>query len=272
MKFNRCFFLVIFSFLFFPINSLASINTYTRTNDNLLVPKDVVVDDSNIQEILETPAVNSLDKIYDYADLYTEEEEQKLYNQVINFINTSNIDVAIVTTNDTNNYLISDYAYHFYDNNDFKKDGVVFVICVAGGSPEIFMGNIGDKNGKVFTIYSDDRIRDILQYIYSDIKESKYYSATNTYIKILDGFFNLNRVGDYRVSAGGKIIKIIPWIEIVILSVALSFIFIMFFVYRLRGYKKLSYREFLSKRIDESTLNVKLEEDEFCNSIISDKK
>ena len=63
---------------------------------------------------METPAVNSLEKIYDYADLYTEEEEQKLYNQVINFINTSNIDVAIVTTNDTNNYLISDYDIEFY--------------------------------------------------------------------------------------------------------------------------------------------------------------
>lgn len=272
MKFNRCFFLFIFSFLFFPINLLASINTYTRTNENPLVPKNIIVNDSNIQEILQTPAVSPLEKIYDYADLYTEEEEEKLYKKVANFINASDIDVAIVTTNTTNNYLVSDYAYHFYDYNNFKTNGVVFVICVASGSPEIFMGNVGDENGKVFTLYTDNRIRDILEYIYPDIKRNKYYSATNTYIEILDGFFNLDRDGDYRVSDNGKVVKIIPWIEILVLSVALSFIFIMFFVYRLRRYRKFSYQGLLSKKIDNSTLNVKLEKDQLSNSVINEKK
>ena len=57
------------------INVFASTNTYTRTNDNLLVPEDVTVTSNNINDILKTPAVFSSEKIYDFADLYTDNEE-----------------------------------------------------------------------------------------------------------------------------------------------------------------------------------------------------
>lgn len=272
MKYIRYFVTFVFFFLIFQKDVDASINVYNRTIKNPLVPKDVIVSDSNINDILQTPAVSATEKIYDYANLYTEKEEEKLYNQVNDFINYSNIDVAIVTINNSNNYSLKDYAYNFYDYNDFKMDGIIFVIMVGGDSPEIFMGNSGDETGKVFTIYTDDRINQILKYIYSDIEKSKYYSATNTYVKILQGFFNLDRAGDYRVNEQGKIVKVIPWLEIVILSLALAFIFTMIFIYRFNKYNKVSCQDSLKKRINDSTLAVKLESDNFYDSIISDKK
>ena len=274
MKNNRLFFLIIFVFiiLIFPLQSLASNNTYTRTIEEPLVPKDVVISDSNIDDVLKTPAVSSSEKIYDYADLYTEKEEKKLYKKVKEFIKYSDIDVVIVTTKDMNGYSIKDYAYHFYDYNDFKMDGVVFVIYINESMPEIFMGNSGDSKGKVFSIYTGDRINQILKYIYPDIKSFKYYSATNTYIKILQGFYNLEHKGVYKVTEQGKIVKVIPWLEIFILSIAMTFIVTMLFVYQLRGYRKISCKGFFGRRIDTSTLNVKIEKDEFVGFVTDEKK
>ena len=272
MKFKHYFNLFLFLFFFIPINSFASVNVYTRTVENPLVPENIIVDDSNIETILQTPAVSVTEKIYDYADLYTDIEEEKLYKKINEFIDNTKIDVAIVTTNNTNNYLISDYAYNFYDYNNFKNDGIVFVICVASGTPEIFMGNSGDENSEVFAIYNDNRINEILKYIYPTIKSGKYYSATSTYIKILDGFFNINRDGDYKVSEEGEIVKVIPWIEMIILSATISFILIMICIFLLKKNKKIVYQGVLASKIDNSTLNVKLEKDQFLNSVINDKK
>lgn len=138
-------FIIFGLFIFFIVNNnvFASTNTYTRTKEAPLVPKDVVVDENNINNILNTPAVSSSEKVYDYADLLTDDEEKKLVTNINEYISNSIIDVAIVTTNNLNGYSISEYAYNFYDYNDFMSDGVVFVIKVGGSEPEIFMGNSG---------------------------------------------------------------------------------------------------------------------------------
>src|SRR5574344_564031 len=130
-------FIIFGLFIFFIVNNnvFASTNTYIRTKEAPLVPKDVVVDENNINNILNTPAVSSSEKVYDYADLLTDDEEKKLVTNINEYISNSIIDVAIVTTNNLNGYSISDYAYNFYDYNDFMSDGVVFVIKVGGSEP-----------------------------------------------------------------------------------------------------------------------------------------
>ena len=70
--------IVFILFISIPKNCLASTNTLTRTREKPLVPDRVIVDENNIDEILLTPAVSSNEKIYDFAELYTEEEEKKL--------------------------------------------------------------------------------------------------------------------------------------------------------------------------------------------------
>ena len=128
---------VLIIFFLVPITCMASTNTYQRTRENLIVPKDVIVDNNNINDILNTPAVSSMEKVYDYANLYSEEEENNLFQQISDYIDKSSIDVALVTTRDLNGFSLSDYAYHFYDYNDFKDSGVVFVIYIDSVEPHI---------------------------------------------------------------------------------------------------------------------------------------
>ena len=63
--------LVFFVLFIFNITLVsASTNTNTRTEDNYLINDWIEVTDSNRGNILNTPAVNAEEKIYDFADLY----------------------------------------------------------------------------------------------------------------------------------------------------------------------------------------------------------
>lgn len=53
-----------------------------------------------------TPVVDETKKIYDYANLITDEEEIELYNKVQEFINKYNMDMVIVTINSKSEILI----------------------------------------------------------------------------------------------------------------------------------------------------------------------
>lgn len=258
---------IFISFILFLsyINCNASINTYTRTNDNLYLPSDVKVTPDNIDNILKTPAVSSKEKIYDYADLFTDKEEDLLYDEITKYINHSTIDLAIVTTNNLNGKHIADYAYDFYDYNDFASSGVVFVIYKGTGDPEIFMGNSGSENDDIFNIYSDDRINAILSYIYNDLKNGNYYKGVSNYIKLLEGFYDREN-GDYKVDPDGKIVKVIPWFEIIILSISLTFIIMIFCLYKIKSINKTSYSDYLDDKIDNNTLVVRKDLDEEINS------
>jgi uncharacterized protein len=240
--------------------------------DNLRVPSDVTVTNDNYMDILNTPSVSSSEKIYDFADLYSESEELELYNSVSEYIKNTKIDVGIVTTRNLSGFSISDYAYNFYDYNDFSEEGVIFIIYVGGDEDEIFMGNSGKTNGDVFSIYSDSRINAILSYTYKDIESGNYYTATSNYIKIIDGFYTKDRGSNYKVDSNGNIIKTIPWIEVLILSITLTFIIVFIFICKLKNNSKDSLNSILDKKLDTSTLIIKTNSDNLVDTIVSNVK
>ena len=255
-----------------PFFVRASTNTYVRTAEKPLVPRDVVVDTTNLDKILKTPAVAPTEKIYDFADLYSEQQEKLLFKQIDDYMDNSGIDLVVVTTNDLNGFEISDYAYNFYDYNDFGIEGVIFVIYMGPTEPEVYMGNSGDKTGKVFATYSRVRIEQTLKYIYNDLKKGNYYEATKNYIKIIDGFYNIDTTGEYVVNEEGEVVREIPWIEIVILTAALTFIAVILCLFQISGNNRLKFKDDLADKIDEKTLMFRTESDEYIGTSILKKK
>lgn len=259
--------IIIISLFFTSIDCFAKVKTYTRTEKDYLVPSDVKVVESNKNDILNTPAVSEKDMIYDFADLLTEKQKNELFDKIDTFSKKSGLDVVIVLTNDMNGFGILNYAYNFYDYNDFNEDGIVFVISIANKEPEIFMGNCGDKddpNAKAISIYTDDRVNETLAYVYQNISEGKYYDALNDYLKIVDGYYDIdnNGGGVYKVDKGGNLVKSIPWIDIFVLAVALSFIIISVFIFLIKGRNKKSINTFvIGDKVDNSTLSIKCDND-----------
>ena len=55
----------------------------------------------------------------------------------------SGLDAVVIVTKDLYTFDIWSYLYAFYDFNDFKDSGVVFVVYVGEDKPTIVMTNIG---------------------------------------------------------------------------------------------------------------------------------
>lgn len=249
MKKFKYLIVIIIAFFTIGLNCNASTRTYTRTTDNLLIPNDVKIDSNNIQDILKTPAVSAVEKIYDFANLIDDNDEGKLVEEITAFNKKANMDIVIVTTNDLKGFQMPEYTYNFYDYNDFLTDGVTLVIYTGGNKPEIFMGNSGKEDSFIFTTYNETRINKTLAYIYNGkISDGKYYEACDEYIDIIKGFYASDMGID--VDGGG-----IAWVEIIILSLALAFIANILFVFRLGKYKVTSKKvEVMDKRVNNSTL------------------
>ena len=85
MKKFKYLIVIIIAFFTIGLNCNASTRTYTRTTDNLLIPNDVKIDSNNIQDILKTPAVSAVEKIYDFANLIDDNDEAKLVEEITAF-------------------------------------------------------------------------------------------------------------------------------------------------------------------------------------------
>jgi len=257
-----------------PTIVFASTNTFTRTEEKPLVPKDVVVTSENIGRILKTPAVSAAEKIYDFADLYSDQEERDLYKAIDDYIDKTGIDLVIVTTNSLNGYDMEEYASYFYDYNDFKVEGVLFLLC-ADPSVSDYMLVSGDQTGIARTTYSDIITRQTIrtEHIWNHFQRGDYYEGTDNYIKIINGFYdNSHNDGELVIREDGSVVRLIPWMEIIILTVSLSFIATILCVFQITGNNKIKYKDNLTDKIDEKTLVFRTESDEYIGTSILKKK
>ena len=266
MKYRRLLLFFLISFFVFPKCSFASVKTYERTKDNLLLPSDVVAG-NNIADILNTPAVDSKEKIYDFADLLTPEEEEKIFKIIENYMKESDMDTAFVTTKDLKGFSLSDYAYHFYDYNTFKDNGVIFVIYTGDSEARIFMGNGGNAS----LIYTDPIIKQTLSYVYQNISTKNYYQAVKDYYTILDGFYakSQGEKREYKIGSNGDVVIVVPWLEMLILSISVTFMIIFLMLTLMKKKIQKKHGDVLDSRLDMSTLIVKVEQDKYVDTSTS---
>lgn len=71
-------------------------------------------------------------KLYDQAILFSQQEQNLLEIEANRISDEFQMDIVIVTTNDTNNKSARDYADDFYDENNVgignDHDGIMFLI------------------------------------------------------------------------------------------------------------------------------------------------
>ena len=179
---------MLISFCLLISNVFASTNTYERTRDNLLVPDDINVTSRNINSILSTPKVDETEKVYDFADLLTSSEEESLYSEISNFINNSDLDMAIVTIDSNPKNFAREYADDFYDYNHFgignTRDGLIFLIDMD--TREMWISTSGEAQ----LVYDDYRIDRILDATYDKISQQQYYDCALSFIEKSQDYFD----------------------------------------------------------------------------------
>lgn len=198
----------------------ASTNTYSRTTADLKVPKKIKYKSSMEHNVLLTPSVNANEKIYDFAELLTEEEEKQLYDKVKEFIANTNLDLAIVTINTNVKDSTQEYADDFYDYNDFSIDGLAFVIDMQN---RIFYISTA---GKAMLYYDDYRIEYILSALDQEMYNHEYFNACNTLISQLTEYYNhgFSDNADKYVVIGTQIYRKTPYLLLSIIAVVSAII------------------------------------------------
>lgn len=126
-------------------------------------------------------------KVYDYADLFSEAEEEELREECERLIGNYSYDVFMVTIEDNNVAYSTDdrslsFLEDFGDENGFgvgeEQDYIAFLIDMDERQYSVDV-----KGDTCFLIYSDEIQEQILDQIYYDMAEGDYNGAAWTFLE-----------------------------------------------------------------------------------------
>lgn len=118
-------------------------------------------------------------KVYDYAQILSDNEEINLKSQINDYITKYNTDMIIVTVKYYNQVNLQDYMNQFYYQNGFgignNRDGIIIAIDLKNKKEVIDIKTLGNT----VNLYSDNEIKLILDKINS---EKEYYNKLSSFI------------------------------------------------------------------------------------------
>ena len=200
------------AYILLPTTVNAEVTTYNREElKNYGVNKKWNINTNNKDNILKTYAVDSNQKVYDFSNVLTDEEEQKLTDRMNSFTEKYKIDIVILTDNyqyteDSQN---TTFATDFYDYNDFglnydKYDGVILFRNTYETDP--YFDAYAYGNAQLY--FYKTRLSDILDDIYNDIHSENYYEAFNKYLDDLETYYSKGKLENYVVDNNGYLKEI----------------------------------------------------------------
>ena len=267
--FQKFLFLLVFFFVGIENVSAKTPTTYERGElEDYGVHKKWNITDTNKSNVLNTWAVDASEKIYDFSSVLTDEEYEELLSQVNAFIEKTGMDMAIVVdnvpyTSDSRN---EEYAADFYDYNDFGIDfdhysGVLFFRNTYENDPYYDIYTFGEAQ-----LYFDyDRLQFVLDYVYNDIHEGRYYDGFEKFIRRLSSYYDSGiALKNYTLDENGFLKKkyIYPWI-IFPISFVITLIIMLVLVARNRMVAKATRA---LEYLDKNSIHITGREDTFVST------
>ncbi len=235
---KKIFLLLILLFTFI-IKVNASTTTYDRNEkNNLGVNKKWKITYKNKSNVLNTPYVDAKEKIYDFSNIITDDEEKVLYDKMVNFIEKYNTDIVILTYDLPYSYdkQNEDFAADFYDYNDFALNnrnysGILLFRNTYSNDPYFDIYMFGDAQLYISTNRADD----ILDIIYNDLHNGNYLSGFGLYISKVDSYYNLgipSEMKDYYVDDNSYLVKKynLPVIPALITSIVITLVVMLILI------------------------------------------
>ena len=264
--------IIVLLILLLPFNIYASTNTSNRENlDNLGVNKHWNITNSNRDNVLNTYLVDAKEKIYDFGDILTEEEEKEIYNEFSDFVSKYQTDLVFLTVDLPYSYdsVNEDYAADFYDYNDFGIDfsnysGILLLRNTYESDPYYNMYMFGNAQ-----LYIDwDRSEYILDSIYDDFHSHRYLSGLKTYISLLNSYYErgiAKSKEDYIIDENGYLQKVYhtPFKLIIVISLMIDSIVMLILV---KKNKMVKTKLYVDSYIDRRKVNINHKEDRFIRT------
>lgn len=126
------------------------------------------------------PTVDPSQKVVDYANLLTDEEEFELTQAILNSTAQCGMDMVLVTTEDDLGKRPYEYAEEFFENNGYgvggEKDGVLLYINMD--TRDVYFAACGHATA----IYSGQIQNYILDNVTPYLSDGRYYEAFTAFI------------------------------------------------------------------------------------------
>ena len=246
---RKLFLIITFVICCFSLNVFASTDYQVRTEDSLGVPDYIEVTEERKSHILSTPLVDSSEKIYDFGELFSDDEEAKLYDKVVKYIKEYDMDMVIVTITENPKSTAMEYGRDFYDYNTFgtnsTHDGVLLLFDMQNRRVEIV------TTGDAIVMYNDNRINWILDDVFEYMPNGQYFEAAKAFVDSTSKYAS----NGYPTASGGEPklkgidrLRVLPWSGILIFAVVSTAIIIGVLIYNCKMVRKaVSSRQYLVK-------------------------
>ena len=185
---------LLFLFLFIPSFVLAKEITYCeRTFDDLKIDESIDINTVNTYDVMITPCVDESVKVYDFANILSDSEEESLYTSIASFIEAYKSDYVIVTIEE-NNYCVYEegnnctlsYADNFYKYNKFNKDGILLLVDLKNKNDILQIYTYGNTS----SIFDLKAINSIKSYSYKYFNTNDYNEGFKDIIYTMSSYYN----------------------------------------------------------------------------------
>ena len=266
-------------YLLLPLLLLLSINVKAvelkeRTADNNYgVSKKWDMNSERYEYAKKTPYVDAAEKIYDFSDILTDEEEKDLKNKIDELIEKYKMDIVILTydypysSDSENSYFASD----FYDFNDFgidmeKYSGVLLFRNTYADNPYFDMFSFGEAQLK----YYDSRMSDILDDIYPEISSKSYLDGFTKWLNDVDKYGTYEKLSDYQLDETGHLERIRTFKPMILVNLVISSIITIIYIsINVKKNKMVKIATQASTYLNKQTFNLLDKTDKLVHSHIS---
>lgn len=265
---------VILSILLFflGINICNATQTYDRNElENYGVNKDIKITNSNLDDILDTKAVDADLKVYDFAEIIDEDDEEKLRKLALEFYDKTGFDLVIVTDSfynydDEDNYA---YAQDFYDYNDFGIDDEYYsgVLILRNAYPSYPFYSIR-LFGEAQLYFAGERTEDMLDRTASYIANKNYTTAFTKVIEDLNDYYEdgiSSEFKGYKIDENGKLIA--PYRFPLLIALLVPGLFTFFYISHYVNKNKMVFKARLANDyLDNDSVTYRVRDNRFLHT------
>lgn len=118
----------------------------------------------------------TVERVFDQASLFTQAEVDSIRETVDSLSEQLEIDIVIVTTNDSEGKTSKQYADDFYDQNGYMYDGILYLLNMD--EREVYIST----TGYVRDIITDWDVEEILDEVYYYLADEQYRDSVAVFL------------------------------------------------------------------------------------------
>lgn len=161
-------------------------------------------------------AESTYDRVFDLADLFTDQEEQELSETIGRLTEKMGMDLAVVTAEEAHGYTGQKFADTFYNENGLGtgKDHSGALLLIDMDNREIAVST----EGRMLRYMTDVRIETILDDVYDQVSDGNFFGGARVFLKDAETCFDNGIASDQfnEDTETGKISRYrhLAWYEI----------------------------------------------------------